>query len=72
VHFDTTARRVWGEYQGADTQDLPFLGTSGYSQAQRPDLKPFVLSTLCGDRAVPIWGKSDDGNASDKTRNTTL
>jgi hypothetical protein len=24
------------------------------------------------DRAVPIWGKPEDGNASDKTRNTTL
>jgi hypothetical protein len=23
VHFDTTSRRVWGEYQGAETQDLP-------------------------------------------------
>jgi transposase len=31
-----------------------------------------VPSTLCVDRAVPIWGKSEDGNASDKTLNTTL
>jgi hypothetical protein len=31
-----------------------------------------VLSTLCVDRAVLIWGKADDGNASDKTLNTTL
>jgi transposase len=31
-----------------------------------------VLSTLCVDRAVPIWGKPEDGNASDKTLNTTL
>jgi transposase len=31
-----------------------------------------VLSTLCVDRAIPIWGKADDGNASDKTLNTTL
>jgi hypothetical protein len=29
-----------------------------------------VLSTLCTDRAVPIWGKPEDGNASDKTMNT--
>jgi hypothetical protein len=27
-------------------------------------LKEFVLSTLCVDRAVPIWGKPEDGNAS--------
>jgi transposase len=31
-----------------------------------------VLSTLCLDRAVPIWGKPEDGNASDKALNTTL
>jgi transposase len=37
-----------------------------------PDLKQFVLSTLCVDRAVPIWGKPEDGNASDKRINTTI
>jgi transposase len=72
VHFDTTSRSVWGEYQFAETQDLPFRVTYGYSKDKRPDLKQFVLSTLCVDRAVPIWGKPEDGNASDKTLNTTL
>jgi transposase len=72
VHFDTTSRSVWGEYQFAETQDLPFQITYGYSKDKRPDLKQFVLSTLCVDRAVPIWGKPEDGNASDKTLNTTL
>jgi transposase len=72
VHFDTTSRSVWGDYQFAETQDLPFQLTYGYSKDKRPDLKQFVLSTLCVDRAVPIWGKSEDGNASDKTLNTTL
>jgi transposase len=72
VHFDTTSRSVWGEYQFAETQDLPFQVTYGYSKDKRPDLKQFILSTLCVDRAVPIWGKLDDGNASDKTLNTTL
>jgi transposase len=72
VHFDTTSRSVWGDYQFAETQDLPFQITYGYSKDKRPDLKQFVLSTLCVDRAVPIWGKADDGNASDKTLNTTL
>jgi transposase len=46
--------------------------TYGYSKDKRPDLEQFVLSTLCVDRAVPMWGKLDDGNASDKTINTTL
>lgn len=72
VHFDTTSRSVWGEYQYAETQDLPLQVTDGYSKDKRPDLKQFILSTLCVDRAVPIWGKLDDGNASDKTLNTTV
>jgi transposase len=72
VHFETTSRSVWGEYQFAEEQDLPFQVTYGSSQDQRPDLKQFVLSTLCVERAVPIWGKSEDGNAPDKTLNTTL
>jgi len=72
VHFDTTSRSVWGDSQFAEEQDLPFQITYGYSKDKRPDLKQFVLSTLCVDRAVPIWGKAEDGNASDKTLNTTL
>jgi len=72
VHFDTTSRSVWGDYHFAETQDLPFQVTYGYSKDKRPDLKQFVLSTLCVDRAVPIWGKPEDGNASDKSLNTTL
>jgi transposase len=72
VHFDTTSRSVWGAYQCAETQALPFQVTYGYSQDKRPDLKQFVLSTLCVDHAVPIWGKPEDGNASDKTLKATL
>lgn len=51
---------------------MPFRVTYGYSKEKRPDLKPLVLSMLCVDRAVPIWGKPEDGNASDKTLNATL
>src|SRR5215472_18109528 len=72
VHFDTTSRSVWGEYPFAETQDLPFQVTYGSSKDKRPDLKQFVLSTLYVDRAVPMWGKPEDGNASDKTLNATL
>jgi transposase len=72
VHFDTTSRSVWGDYQFAETQDLPFQVTYGYSKDKRPDLKQCVLSTLCVDRAVPMWGKPEDGKASDKTLNATL
>src|SRR5215475_2358305 len=72
VHFDTTSRSVWGDYQFAEEQDVPFRVTYGYSKDKRPDLKQFVLSTLCIERTVPIWGKPEDANASDKTLNTTL
>jgi len=72
VHFDTTSRSVWGDYQFAEEQDIPFRVTYGYSKEKRPDLKQFILSTLCVDRAVPIWGKPEDGNAADKTLNTTV
>ena len=71
VHCDTTSHSVWGEYDCPEEQDLPFRITYGYSKDKRPDLKQFVLSTLCVDRAVPMWGKPEDGHASDKTLNTT-
>jgi transposase len=44
----------------------------GIARDKRPDLKQFVLSTLCVDRAVPLWGKPEEGNASDKTVKNTL
>ena len=72
VHFDTTSRSVWGDYEFIEEQDVPFRVTYGYSKDKRPDLKQFVLSLLCVDRAIPLWGKPEDGNASDKTLNTTL
>src|SRR5262249_52488101 len=72
VHFDTTSRSVWGAYQFAETQDLPFQLTYGYRKEKRPDLKQCILSTLCVDRAGPMWGKPEDGKASDKSLHTTL
>jgi transposase len=72
VHFDTTSCSVYGDYRVEDDRHAPFNLTYGYSKDKRPDLKQFVLSTLCIDRAVPIWGQAEDGNASDKTINTTV
>jgi transposase len=75
VHFDTTSITVYGEYrppEEAGESEVPFRITSGYSKDKRPDLKQFVLSTLCVDRAVPLWGKPEDGNASAKTVNNTV
>ena len=75
VHFDTTSITVYGDYrppEEAQEQEVPFRITYGYSKDKRPDLKQFVFATLCVDRAVPIWGTPEDGNASDKTVNNTL
>ena len=75
VHFDTTSISVYGDYrppEAAEESVAPFRITYGYSKDKRPDLKQFVFSTLCVDRAVPLWGKPEDGNASDKTINNTL
>src|SRR5262245_18907163 len=51
---------------------VPLTITHGYSKDKRPELKQFVFSTLCVDRAVPLWGTPADGNASDQTLNNTL
>jgi transposase len=75
VHFDTTSITVYGDYlppEETPEQEVPFRITYGYSKDKRPDLKQFVFSTLCVDRAIPLWGKPEDGNASDKTVNNTL
>ena len=75
VHFDTTSMTVYGDYvlpEETEGQKVPFTITHGYSKDKRPDLKQFVFATLCVDRAVPLWGKPEDGNASDKTVNHTL
>ena len=72
VHFDTTSMTVYGDYALPEDQKVPFTITYGYSKDKRPDLKQFVFATLCVDRAVPIWGTPEDGNASDKTVNDTM
>ena len=68
VSFDTTSVSVYGEYNSA--ADLKI--TNGYSKDHRPDLKQFLVSMLCVDRNIPIFGKAEDGNASDKKLNHTI
>jgi len=72
AHFDTTSVNLYGEYRGAAGDEAPFKITHGYSKDKRPDLKQFVVSLLCVDANVPILGKVEDGNASDKTINHRL
>ena len=72
VHFDTTSINVFGDYLGAQEETAPFKMAHGYSKDKRPDLKQFVLSLLCVEGNVPILGKIEDGNASDKAINHRL
>ena len=69
VHFDTTSVNLYGDYLNAADDDAPFKIVHGYSKDKRLDLKQFVLSLLCVDGNVPIVGKLEDGNASDKKIN---
>jgi transposase len=72
VHFDTTSVTLYGDYPNATGEQVPFEITHGYSKDKRPDLKQFVLSMLCVGGDVPIYGKLEDGNTSDKRINHRL
>jgi hypothetical protein len=77
-HFATTSISVYGAYLPPEgqpdqpAQALPLTIPHGSSTDKRPALKPCVCATLCVDRAVPLWGKPEDGHASEKTINPTL
>ena len=68
-HFDTTSVSVFGDYDHKESS--PNI-TYGHSKAKRPDLKQFMISMCCVERNIPIIGKTEDGNASDKTLNNEL
>jgi len=74
VHYDTTSISVWGDYDFDRSEDNqpPFIITHGHSKDHRPDLKQFLISLLCVDKNIPIFGKIEDGNTSDKTANNAI
>jgi transposase len=74
VHYDTTSISVWGDYDfdGSEDNQPPFIITHGHSKDHRPDLKQFLISLLCVDKNIPIFGKIEDGNTSDKTANNAI
>lgn len=72
LNFDTTSVSVYGDYTREEEDEPPFKITYGYSKDKRPDLKQFLISMLCVDRNIPIFGATKDGNASDKTLNNEL
>lgn len=72
--YDTTSTSLWGDYHACETEPLPpgSVITHGHSKDHRPDLKQFMTELLCVDRGVPIFGRTLDGNASDKTNNNEI
>ena len=74
VSFDTTSISVFGDYDlyPDDDESSILKITYGHSKDHRPDLKQFLVSMLCVDRNVPVFGKTEDGNGSDKTINNTI
>ena len=74
-HWDSTSVSVRGNYDvygDADPDDQRIKITYGYSKDKRPDLKQFLISTLCFEYNIPLLGWCHDGNASDKTLNNNL
>lgn len=73
LHFDTTSVSVHGDYQTDDPSAPERLNiTHGYSKDKRPDLKQFLLQTLCVEKNIPLLGGCEDGNTSDKTINNQV
>lgn len=74
VSYDTTSTSVWGDYHECEHNeetDAPKI-TYGHSKDKRPDLKQFMTELLCIERGIPIFGKTLDGNSSDKTSNNKM
>lgn len=74
VSYDTTSTSVWGDYlqtQNDQPQKGPEI-TFGHSKDKRPDLKQFMTELLCVERGVPIFGKTLNGNSSDKKSNNDM
>ena len=72
--YDTTSTSVWGDYRACDLDDPPPGPriTHGHSKDHLPELKQFMTELLCVDRGVPIFGRTLDGNSSDKTSNNQI
>lgn len=72
TRYDTTSTSVWGEYRDSESgQEGPKI-VLGHSKDHQPMLKQFMTELLCVDRGIPIFGRTLDGNSSDKTSNNEM
>jgi transposase len=76
VHLDGSSMAVEGAYIAAETTSsegedaaenpCPIEITYGYSRDRRPDLKQFLIDTICsGDGDVPLYLRVANGNEAD-------
>ncbi len=74
LSYDTTSTSVWGEYRDCELPEPPPgpVITHGHSKDHQPQLKQFMTELLCVERGVPIFGRTLDGNSSDKTSNNHM
>jgi len=74
VSYDTTSTNVWGDYRRCEDEEPPDgpVITYGHSKDHRPDLKQFMTELLCVERGIPIFGRTLNGNSSDKTSNNEM
>ena len=72
--YDTTSASVWGDYRACELDPPPPgpVVTHGHSKDHLPELKQFMPELLCVDRGVPIFGRTLNGNSSDKTSNNQM
>lgn len=65
LHADTTSVSVHGNYEHID--ETPAIQIAyGHTKDNRQDLKQFVLSTIPNQHGIPLFAKTNSGNASDK------
>ena len=74
VSYDTTSTNVWGDYRECEEATPPPgpVVTYGHSKDGHPGLKQFMTELLCVERGVPIFGRTLDGNSSDKNSNNKI
>jgi len=65
LHLDTTARLVYGTYQGEGTLHI----TRGYNREHRHDRKQFKVGLGVNKDGFPCFGEVIGGNLDDKTWN---
>ena len=69
MHWDSTSRSLYGRYPTADGP-AGVVPRHGHSKDHRPDLKQILFTCFVNRDGVPLMGRVEDGNRSDKRLNS--